>query len=128
MIRKDKVSDTFGSSFNTAETKALEILNKASIPTAIGFNCGDSAKTKTIKKLSTPSAGHIDEHHFRSDLRKAPTPTAKHTLREIDAYATGMGTWQQVRGQQCDLPTEKQLLSVYGIGGKSPFRAGTSFR
>ena len=93
MNRRNKTpdtSDTFGSSFNSAGNKALEILSKVQQPNAMGWNC---TKTRTVKKLSNPSKGHVDEHHFRTDLRKAHQSAAKHTLREIDAYATGMGTW-----------------------------------
>jgi len=93
-INNKFLSDTYGSSFNSTERRALEKVNKSRQPTNTGWSCTDV-------KRAVPSKGHMDEFHFRTDCRKAMIRRRK-TLEEIDEFATGQQVWLSINGEKME--------------------------
>ena len=81
------ISDTFGSSFNQQPGGALEKLATRRAPGQVGWNCNtDVIDHKALNNM--PSGGTFDEHHFRSDNRKANRRVFKSHLEELDRTET----------------------------------------
>jgi hypothetical protein len=58
-----KMSDTYGSNFNQANSGALEKLRGTKIPGASGWGCRDALTVNQLMN-NLPSESRVDERHF----------------------------------------------------------------
>ena len=67
---------------------ALEKLATRNGPANIGWNCNTERDRRHGQLNNMPSGGTFDEHHFRTDHRKANRRVLKSHLHELDKVET----------------------------------------